>query len=904
MSIALSNKKGNKLEGWFKGRAKKRPRKVIDNTCFDSLPMCGLKVKFPQGVKLYPSQKLIITRIITAVNKKQNVLAESPTGSGKTLALLASSCAWIVNYNNQKADARNACPIHGLEKNKDAFEDMCEISLLSNGLNDSDPIILDSENETSILKPHIHQDEYDNDFIPSPMISKVKSKFDVTMDDPKKLECSCLPRVRIYYGTRTHKQIGQVVKEFSRLPYAGVIKHTILASREQYCINENVRQSADITSKCKETISNNGPGCMYKTNIRTFKMDQAKPLRSHIEQTGSVVFDIEELVSNLKEGRPSACPYFSANRILTQDADLIFCPFSYLVDPIIRNSSDVVMKNSIIILDEAHNIEDTCRDSASFTFYEKEIVDALTSLKQKENEVHESITAFSAAEGDDEVIKAKLMEYSKAYGVLVQLVSNIRKWFVTKATPVMKDPKDMFGNRQRTEPWAVIQDTMGGVDYRPPILLQEGTPEYDIVMESFHCFTAPNEEGSVELDHYKPSGVAIVLIEKWMYFQTYFSNKSYKTCYKLNITLEQIDEKAVSQNSFSEVSQSQGPKNTKYSDNAESVWLDSTTGPLGVKPIVPGVKSSFSFWCMSPEITFMDAFRECRSVVLASGTLCPTETLQTELGMDFKFHVEGSQVIDKQNIFAAILPLGVDGSEISATSGNLQNQQTLSSIVLTIESICETVPKGVLVFLPSYKSLKDLTQKMRYMAVDRRIRTRKVILEEPRKASELGNIMDQYFAVIKQPQDYGTSVDGALLFAVFRGKISEGIDFADDLARVVISIGIPYPYIGEGVIKEKKKYNSEQSKLGVSRILNGDQWYNTQAYRALNQALGRGLRHKNDWSALIMLDARLKNQLQPDAALASTRVSKWIRESSIYYTSYGDFKQSLERFVDNMLTKR
>ena len=36
---------------------------------------------------------------------------------------------------------------------------------------------------------------------------------------------------------------------------------------------------------------------------------------------------------------------------------------------------------------------------------------------------------------------------------------------------------------------------------------------------------------------------------------------------------------------------------------------------------------------------------------------------------------------------------------------------------------------------------------------------------------------------------------GALLFAVCRGKISEGMDFIDDNARAVISIGIPYPNV-------------------------------------------------------------------------------------------------------------
>ena len=34
---------------------------------------------------------------------------------------------------------------------------------------------------------------------------------------------------------------------------------------------------------------------------------------------------------------------------------------------------------------------------------------------------------------------------------------------------------------------------------------------------------------------------------------------------------------------------------------------------------------------------------------------------------------------------------------------------------------------------------------------------------------------------------------GAIIFAVCRGKISEGLDFSDEAARSVIIIGIPYP---------------------------------------------------------------------------------------------------------------
>lgn len=42
-------------------------------------------------------------------------------------------------------------------------------------------------------------------------------------------------------------------------------------------------------------------------------------------------------------------------------------------------------------------------------------------------------------------------------------------------------------------------------------------------------------------------------------------------------------------------------------------------------------------------------------MILASGTLCPTETFKTELGIEFKLHMEGDQVISKDRIFAAAI---------------------------------------------------------------------------------------------------------------------------------------------------------------------------------------------------------------------------------------------------------
>ena len=92
---------------------------------------------------------------------------------------------------------------------------------------------------------------------------------------------------------------------------------------------------------------------------------------------------------------------------------------------------------------------------------------------------------------------------------------------------------------------------------------------------------------------------------------------------------------------------------------------------------------------------------------------------------------------------------------------------------------------------------------------------------------------------------------GGLLLAVCRGRASEGIDFSDNNARCVVTIGIPYPNVQDDEVIFKRTYNNEQNRR-TPQVMNGNDWYDSQAYRALNQALGRCIRHKNDWGALFV----------------------------------------------------
>lgn len=70
----------------------------------------------------------------------------------------------------------------------------------------------------------------------------------------------------------------------------------------------------------------------------------------------------------------------------------------------------------------------------------------------------------------------------------------------------------------------------------------------------------------------------------------------------------------------------------------------------------------------------------------------------------------------------------------------------------------------------------------------------KEIFVEPRNNSNLPAMMRAYRNVIKESSSKSFRVvSGAIFFAVYRGKVAEGIDFSDNEARCVLAVNnIPY----------------------------------------------------------------------------------------------------------------
>lgn len=76
----------------------------------------------------------------------------------------------------------------------------------------------------------------------------------------------------------------------------------------------------------------------------------------------------------------SACPYY-LSRALAKHAEIVFTPYNYLLDPAIREAIGIDLTDSVVVLDEAHNVEDTLRESGSGKFGEFELCELLTMLE-------------------------------------------------------------------------------------------------------------------------------------------------------------------------------------------------------------------------------------------------------------------------------------------------------------------------------------------------------------------------------------------------------------------------------------------------------------------------------------------------------------------------------------------
>lgn len=137
------------------------------------------------------------------------------------------------------------------------------------------------------------------------------------------------------------------------------------------------------------------------------------------------------------------------------------------------------------------------------------------------------------------------------------------------------------------------------------------------------------------------------------------------------------------------------------------------------------------------------------------------------------------------------------------------------------------------------------------------------------------------------------------MFAVCRSRISEGLDFNDRIGRAVVVIGLPYPPIRDAKVVLKKEY------MNKVRGISENDFYNNDSFKAVNQAIGRVIRHRKDYGAIILCDGRYsdrKNYLSSTCVLLHN-IIEWIRPNVEVVDKFGSVISRLKLFFENAAQK-
>jgi regulator of telomere elongation helicase 1 len=812
-------------------------------------------------------------------------MLESPTGTGKTMCLLAASLAWRQEKAKQLEEAQLA---------------MAEHAALFVG----DNLTNEALEEEVIMKPK--------------------------------------PPV-IIYASRTHSQISQVVSELRRTTYFNSLNICVLGSRSQMCIHPTVSQTKGgmgaINRACNARVRRSA--CTFHAKTELYK--------SSLPRT----CDIEDLI--MWGRRNSACPYYIA-KDQQAIADIVFLPYNYIIDPLIRSSLTVELKGSVIILDEAHNLENVCNDAASFELSSTDLKLCLTAIQQCVDMSGEfslpdlgpiglaARNTKNTTSKEDEDLPPLAESTPPGYTVQVG-VDDDDDWTTgTADAALLKEALTSL----MTEIASIAFS--GGANVK----VSEGQWVYDMFARvGITGETAPGYLRTVERVAYwlsSDNGMVQMQPTSSSTSNSYASANalsSFGECLrKMFMTGVPVTEasshiKSVLQRDLVGSSASKTHvSNPTSSDNTSFVPFDtSVDGKNDQQPKMASSTSSnrsgpfdrqwnykLSLWCFYPGLAMQSLMNTgVRSLIVTSGTLSPLDSFAYELSIPFPIRLENPHVIPTSQIWVGVLSTAVDGEILNSAFEN-RSEQYKRSLGHTLINVARISPGGMLVFFPSYRMMEDCIAVWRNVSQtesniwDQICRYKHPVLE-PKESNKLKLAMKDFYDKVDKPSV--GELNGAVFFAVCRGKVSEGLDFSNHYGRTVVVTGLPFAQNKDQKVKLKREYLDAQvmkrsalakqqtkqaSLVSVSdadssdaasdghemtdKPLTGADWYAQSAWRAVNQAIGRVIRHRNDYGAILFMDDRFVGS-------AHIHLSKWLRPHIHTIRSPGTAFQAMSKFFQH-----
>ncbi|XP_052040533.1 regulator of telomere elongation helicase 1 isoform X6 [Apodemus sylvaticus] len=641
---------------------------------------------------------------------------------------------------------------------------------------------------------------------------------------------------KIIYASRTHSQLTQVISELRNTSYRP--KVCVLGSREQLCIHPEVKKQESNhmqISLCRKKVASRS--CHFYNNMEEKCLEQ---------DLSTPILDIEDLVKN--GSKHKVCPYY-LSRNMKQQADIIFMPYNYLLDAKSRKAHSIDLKGTVVIFDEAHNVEKICEESASFDLTPRDVASGLDVINQvleeqarvaQQGELQQEFIVDTSSSG----LNMELEDIAKLKMILLRL---------EEAIDAVQLPGD---DRGVTKPGSYIFELFA---------------EAQITFQTKGCILESLDQIIQHLAGRTGVFTNTAGLQKLMdIIQIVFSvdppegspgslvGLGISHYYKVHIHPETSHRKAAQRS---------------------DAWSSTTSRKQG---------KVLSYWCFSPSHSMRElVYQGVRTLILTSGTLAPLSSFALEMQIPFPVCLENPHIIDKNQLWVGVIPRGPDGVQLSSAYDKRFSEECLSSLGKALGNIARVVPHGLLVFFPSYPVMEKSLEFWQVQGLAKKVEALKPLFVEPRNKGSFSEVIDAYYQRVASPGS-----NGATFLAVCRGKASEGLDFSDMNGRGVIVTGLPYPPRMDPRVVLKMQFLDEmkgQSRVG-GQCLSGQEWYQQQASRAVNQAIGRVIRHRHDYGAIFLCDHRFAY------ADARAQLPSWVRPYLKVYDNFGHVIRDVAQF--------
>lgn len=856
--------------------------------------------------------------LYTALDQRKVGIFESPTGTGKSLSLICGALTWLRDYEEQKKQEA-ARLLEGQEKDNDVVKEQNSSSRPSepdwvsefvqkkaerdmvNKLKDEELKRKKREERLEMIRhnaqlryamkrkadeddeavkllqlsregaePESHSPEeeglivaeYESDDEATP-----KSRLCDDDNDDDDLEEEHV--TKIYYCSRTHSQLAQFVHEVQKSPYGAAVRLVNLGSRQNLCINPEVVRLGNVqmmNERCLEMQKNK--------HEKRQKASDSEPKRSRGMAKATCVFsgfenlmamkdevlvkvrDVEQLLQHGRETH--TCPYYST-RMSIPASQVVVLPYQSLLHASTRKASGIKLKDQIVIIDEAHNLMDTISAIHSAEISGGQLCRAHSQLSQY-------------CERYRSRLKAKNLMYIKQ--ILFVLEGLVR----TLGGKVGQNPNTQFC--QTESELLTINDFLFKAQVDNINLFKVQKYFEKSMISRKLCGFAEKYEGSGINTHSSSK------------------NKENRRTEGLGRFLQTLQSKPT------DVSEQQMAVEDKAIMTSPMMLAESflfaltnanKDGRVVIQRQVCVAQSSLKFLLLNAAVHFAQILQECRAVIIAGGTMQPVADFKEQLlfssGVTEERILEFScgHVIPPENILPIVLCAGPSGQQLEFTFQTRDSPQMMEETGRVLSNLCNIVPGGVVCFFPSYEYEKRILGHWESTGILQRLQSKKKIFQEPKKASQVEQVLSDYSKCIQRCSNVGGGQTGALLFSVVGGKMSEGINFSDDLGRCIVMVGMPYPNIKSPELQEKMAY-LDKHMPHVAGKSPGKVLVESLCMKAVNQSIGRAIRHRGDYACIVLCDHRYA---RPGTL---QKLPEWIRSSTHTHKTFGSAFASARRF--------